>query len=145
MLSHDRHLVFWPAQSCKIIEELCLWKSCRRRSTNCEESERMRKRSNGNSLRPQPKILPEQGQPEKYQAWLKGSGAVMKSLGMEVVFSLVLSLRGRVWGWLRSLRLATSCTAGIGSRASVCMTMGPSLGPELLVRDRIQLTEWNLN
>lgn len=42
---------------------------------------------------------------------------------------------------LRSLTLATSCTAGIGSRASVCMTMGPSLGPELLVRDRIQLTE----
>lgn len=99
------HLVFWYAQSCGIVGELCLqvkqlWEEVHKLWGIWKDKDAIKWQFSETPA----KILPGQGRSEKCQAWLKGRGAVMKSLGLEVV-QLGSVTEGRVWVWLGSLRL----------------------------------------
>lgn len=84
-----------------------------------------------------PTALPHRCQ-RYWQVWLKGTGAAIKGIEMELVFSLILPPRRSIWGRPSgSCVLSTSFAAAVGSRASVCMTLEPSLRVHSYLWDRI--------
>lgn len=81
------------------------WNSCgRRRCMSCEESERMRKPSNGNSLTLQPKYCQGKGDLGSIRPGWRAVGQWWNLWGAGGAH-LGSVTEGRIWGWLGSLRL----------------------------------------